>query len=203
METSSQVVDPDVSRAKFEREVAQFRGLAGAYRERGWFLAEADFPIAIVVMAARNLRPSAVVTGVRFDYTDYDLRPPSVRLVDPYTAEPFASKDAPTNLQRAVRTTQLAFPGLPEGIAVPQLIENQPLLQAYGPEEIPFICLPGIREYHDHPGHSGDAWELHRTAGAGRLVRLLEVIDRYGTSPISQYNLEVRIQGYGQAEVPQ
>ena len=65
------------------------------------------------------------------------------------------------------------------------------VLQAYGPEEIPFLCLAGVREYHEHPAHSGDIWELHRASGAGRLVRLLEIIHRYGIEPITGMSVQL------------
>ena len=67
----------------------------------------------------------------------------------------------------------------------------QPYMQAHHPDEIPFLCLAGVREYHDHPAHSGDVWELHRRGGAGRLVRLLEIVDRYGLSPIAGLNVQL------------
>jgi hypothetical protein len=78
-------------------------------------------------------------------------------------------------------------------------------MQAAKPEDIPFLCIAGVREYHEHPAHSGDAWELHRQAGAGRLVRLLEVIDTYGVRPISAYNIELvpRVSGFVQNQVPE
>jgi hypothetical protein len=68
----------------------------------------------------------------------------------------------------------------------------------------PFLCLAGVREYHDHPAHSGDRWDLHRAAGAGKLVRLLEVIDTYGIRPLNGYhvNLVPQIAGLTQAQVP-
>lgn len=203
MEPLSQAVDPRVSRRKFDREVSEFRSLARAYRERGWFLADAEFPVAVVAMAARNVKPTALVTGVRFDYTDYDLRPPSVRLVDPLTAEPFLMKDAPSTLKRRVAMAPLAIEGLPEGMPFPTFAQDQPLLQAYGPDDTPFVCVAGVREYHDHPGHSGDAWELHRASGAGRMVRILELIDKYGPSQITGFQVEVRIAGYTQADIPE
>ena len=203
MEAHRQVTDPRVSRTKFAREIREFRRLAGSYRERGWFLAEATFPVVVAVLAAHQVKPSAVVLGVRFDYTDYDFRPPSVQIVDPFTAIPYVTRDLPTNLLRAVPGAPVQVAGLPEGFPAPRV--TQPLLQSYGPDELPFLCIPGVREYHDHPSHSGDAWELHRRSGAGRLVRLLEVIDRYGTAPITGYNvqLQVKIGGFQQAEVPE
>jgi Predicted metal binding domain len=203
VEAHRQVTDPRVSRAKFEREIREFRRLAGIYRERGWFLAEATFPVVVAVLAAHQVKPSSLVLGVRFDYADYDFRPPSVQIVDPFTAVPYATRDLPTNLPRAVPGAPVQIAGVPEGFPVTRVA--QPLLQSYGPEEVPFLCIPGVREYHDHPGHSGDAWELHRRSGAGRLVRLLEVIDRYGTAPITGYNvqLQVKITGFQAAEAPE
>lgn len=67
-------------------------------------------------------------------------------------------------------------------------------MQAHESDAIPFLCVAGVREYHDHPAHSGDPWELHRTTGAGSLVRLLDLIHTYGPGAVS---------GWGVALVPQ
>lgn len=206
MRDGLQTVDPEVSRAKFEREVSAFRTLDSEYRQRGWLLLEAEFPRVLVAMAARQLKPPAVVCAVLLDYTDYDARPPSVRLVDPFTRAPYRADELPTILKRAVEQQA----SLPPGIALPpgmqgRLVAEQPLMQWHEPDEVPFLCLPGVREYHDHPGHSGDPWELHRHTGAGRLVRILEVVDTYGLRPISGYNVTLvpQITGFTQGEVPE
>lgn len=193
-----QVAHPAASKAKFDRELVEYHELAADYRSRGWLLLRAEFPEILVALAAPQLVPSPIVTGVLLDYTDYDARPPSVRLVNPFTAEPYLARDLPTPLLR--RSSQSPPVGLqPGGVA---MVEQ--LMQAYGPESIPFLCLPGTREYHDHPGHSGDPWELHRSAGAGRLVRILDVIDTYGVRPITGFNVALapQIQGLAQGEPP-
>ena len=64
-------------------------------------------------------------------------------------------------------------------------------MQSHLPEDLPFLCIPGVKEYHDHPGHSGDPWELHRPAGEGRLVRLLEVISKYGLEPVQGFHVNL------------
>lgn len=201
----AQFVDPQVSRTKFEREIAEYRKLEGDYRRRGWLLVKSDFPSVLVVLAAPQLTPPAIITGVAFDYTNYDMQPPSVRLVDPFTAEPYKAKDLPTHLKRSVEAAGPPIPGLqlPLG-AQARFVAQQPLMQWYSLDDTPFLCLAGVREYHDHPGHSGDAWELHRRSGAGRLVRLLETIAKYGVQPISDYqiSLQPRIAGFIQREVP-
>ena len=48
----AQVVDPGVSQAKFDREVAAYRDLEATYRKRGWLLFEAKFPEVFVAFAA-------------------------------------------------------------------------------------------------------------------------------------------------------
>jgi len=183
-----QHVEPAVSRAKFEKEIADFRALGQAYRRNGWFLLEASFPQALVAMAAPQLSPPALVCGVLVDYTNYDAEPPSVRLVNPFTAEPYLADELPTNLPRALEGQAVELPGMPGAL---QFQQAQSLMQAYGPKEIPFLCIAGVREYHLHPAHSGDTWELHRAAGAGRLVRLLEVIHTYGIAPIKSYGVNL------------
>ncbi len=203
---AAQSTDIAVSRMKFNREVDEFRGLASDYRRRGWFLAEAEFPRALLVATAPQLKPPALVTGVLLDYTDYDLQPPSVRLVDPHTAEPYRTKDLPVSLLRSQEVDPVLPPGfqLPAGAQLTRMMQQQPLMQSYGPEELPFLCVAGVREYHEHPGHSGDAWELHRAAGAGRLARILEIIDTYGIRPLGGYNINLvpQINGFNLAEVP-
>lgn len=205
MTSEDQFVDPVVSRSKFEREVAEYRGLEADYRQRGWMLLRAEYPEILIALAAPQLTPPAVITGVRFDYSNYDVRPPSVRLVNPFTSEPYKTKELPTVLKRSVETGAPPIPGLmlPPG-AQARFVAQQPLMQSYGPEDMPFLCIGGVREYHDHPGHSGDAWELHRKSGAGRLVRLLEVITKYGVQPISDYQVTLvpQVVGFVQKDVP-
>ena len=80
----------------------------------------------------------------------------------------------------------------------------QPLMQFHSPEELPFLCIPGVKEYHDHPGHSGDPWEIHRPSGEGRLVQLLEVISKYGLEPVSGLNIEMTPKiSFALSEIPQ
>lgn len=183
-----QYVEPVVSRRKFDREIADYRRLERDYQRRGWFLAEASYPTVVVVLTAPHVSPSPVVTGALFDYTNYDARPPSVRLVNPFTREPYRADQLPTPLNRGVRH---AMPGAPDGM---QMLTRQPLMQWYTPTEIPFLCLAGVREYHDHPGHSGDSWELHRPTGAGALVRLLDVIHTYGVAPLAGWHVNLNPQ---------
>ena len=72
-----------------------------------------------------------------------------------------------------------------------QVMMAQDLMQAHSTEDLPFLCIPGVKEYHDHPGHSGDPWEIHRPTGEGRLVRLLEVISKYGLEPVKGFNVNL------------
>lgn len=198
---SAQFVDPSVSRVKFERELEEYRILEDEYRRKGWLLLAADYPRVLIALAARQLKPPAIVTGVAFDYTNYDAQPPSVRLVNPFTGEPYKGNQLPTSLNRQVQLPGAMMPGMPEGVA---MVAHQPLMQAHSPEDVPFLCIAGVREYHEHPAHTGDAWELHRASGAGRLVRLLDIIYRYGVQPVTAYQVTLtpQITGFAVSEVP-
>jgi hypothetical protein len=183
-----QFVDPSVSAEKFDREIDDFLSIRSQYEQRGWFLVEASFPKVFLIATAANLHPPAVVFGVSFDFANYDARPPSVRIVDPFTRRPLVGKELPTTLNRAVPADAVEIPGLPGQL---QMVAAQPLMQFHDPEDIPFLCLAGVKEYHDHPGHSGDAWELHRSSGAGRLGRLVDVIHTYGVQPIRGFGVNL------------
>jgi Predicted metal binding domain len=204
---AAQFVDPEVSRTKFEREIADYRSSEEDYRARGWLLLDATFPIVRVALCAARINPPAVITGVELDYTNYDERPPSVRLINPFTGNPYAWESLPTMLKRRVVGPPVDLPGIPRGAdgQLPRMLTEQTLMQPDPPKGTPFLCVAGVREYHDHPAHSGDSWDLHRSSGAGRLVRILEVIDTYGVRPISGYNVTLtpQVSGFVQSELPE
>ena len=184
-----QHVDPEVSNAKVQRELAEYLSLEADYRMRGWFLIEAKGPLVTVVLASNKTNPPTIVTAVRFDYTNYDAEPPSVRFVDPFSGRPFLNRDLPIRLLRTVPGPEVDMPG-PGGIKA-QLNTTQDLMQAHSPDDLPFLCIAGVKEYHEHPGHSGDSWELHRPNGEGRLVRLLEVISKYSLDTVKGFNVNL------------
>lgn len=191
-----QVVDPAVTRAKYEAEVAEYRRIEDGQRRRGWWLLDATFPRVFVVFATPQLRPPAVLCGVEVVFTNYDFEPPSVRLVDPFTREPYRRKNLPTALFRR-QMVEVSLGGAVQRVARP--VE---LMQAHGPDEIPFLCIPGVREYHLHPAHTGDSWSLHRGLGAGKLYHILNTIYQYGVQPISNYGIGLHVVGFEQGEPP-
>ena len=206
-----QFVDPAVSRRKFDREIAEFRSQADGYGRRGWFLADAEFPHALVILATAKTQLISILCGVWFDYSNYDAAPPSVRLVHPLTREPYKWSQLPTRLPRmpaspnAGKAVAQPLPpdvaqALPPGVAqalaqgvaqAPLVVATQPLMQALGDDDIPFLCIAGVREYHEHPAHNGDHWESYRTSGAGRLIRLVGVISKYGLETIDGFEVQM------------
>ena len=188
----AQVVDPGVSRAKFDREVGAYRELEATYRKRGWLLLEAKFPEVFVAFAATKLRPAPIVAAVVVDFTDYDLRPLSVRFVDPFTREKLLAANVQFQMFR-----RPPMPGVaPEAIAALMqqgAIQLSSLVQSNRPDDYPFVCLPGVREYHDNPAHTGDSWLLHRNSGEGSLAFILEKIWAYGVEPLSMYQVQLQM----------
>ncbi|MCB4803720.1 hypothetical protein QO001_003912 [Methylobacterium brachiatum] len=189
-----QTVDPEVSRAKFAREVADYRALEDVYRKRGQILLDATFPEVCVMFAAPKLRPSPVLACVIVNFTDYDVQPLSVRFIDPFTREPVKAKDLPLPMLRRPPVP----PGMPMEMYLQLLQQGQMpvnlLLQNNGPEEPPFLCLPRVREYHDNPAHTGDSWFLHRHSGEGSLAFILDTIWSHGINPVEHYQFVVQAQ---------
>lgn len=183
----SQLVDPAVSRAKFERELRNLRRRDTSYARRGWLLLSAEFPHIEIAFLAMNTQPSVIVAAVRFDFTDYDLHPLSVRFIDHRTGGVLA---------REGLTFRMSI--LPDGmpfemgmmLAAQGKIDQLPdMIQGY-PGQPAFLCLPGVREYHEHVSHSGDPWELHRASGEGSLLQIAEKIWQFGANPMKQISMQ-------------
>jgi hypothetical protein len=191
------LVDPAVSEAKFNREVADFRKLEDVYRARGWWMLKAEFPEISVVFASPKLTPPAVVFGIDLNFLNYDLWPPSVRLVNPFTRIPYTMNQVPSKLNRMVMVQPTPSQA--------GHMTFQDLMQSHGPDQIPFLCLPGVREYHEHPGHTGDSWLLHRGKGEGTLNYILTQVSTYGVEPINSLNmaLNISVVGFNQGIPPQ
>lgn len=172
---TEQVVDPAVTRAKFDRELADFRARQGMFRARGWWLLSAEFPVIEIAFATPNCPLPFVALAARIDFTNYDLWPPSVTLIEPFSGRPLATIDQ-VNAPMARAT--------PTGILR--------LVQAHVGKP-PFICLPGVREYHQHPAHDGDDWLLHRGRGAGGLFFLVDKLSHYGSETINGYEIGINV----------
>ncbi len=161
-DTSPEVVASTVVRAKVERELEHWRSNEASYRRRGWLLlAHAGTTVDVGFAASVPLVTGPldlIACAVRFDFSDFDLSPPSVRFIDPLSG---ADRMPPT---RALLET-------PDGPR--DLIVND-----HPKHHRPFLCVPGTREYHEHPQHSGDMWLLHRSSGAGRLAPLCDLLWR-------------------------
>lgn len=176
-------VDPEVVRLKVERELTEYLGLADYYRARGIWLLEYQFPKILFAIIAKNHKPYPLALfGILMDFENYDVDPPSVRFVDPMTKQ---------YLQRSAVNAPF-FRLRPDG-------QVDQLIQGWSPDdESPFLCLQGVREYHENPGHSGDSWLLHRALGAGRMAHILDVIARYGSDPITASQFQMQIVPTGQ-----
>lgn len=222
-----QVVDPSVSRVKFAREIEAFRRHEREYRQQGWFLLRAEFPHAVFVLTAPQLRPAPVLFASAIDFTNYDVDPPSVLLTNPWSEEPLRARELLSPLLRLVEprpqagvaeerddapaagagdddSTPAAAGG--EGAVNEQPPDKAspnarrapaPLMQWWTDDSIPFLCMRGVREYHRHPAHTGDAWLLHRGRGEGRLIAILSAIHDHGVTPIRDYVFDFGLESKG------
>ena len=103
--------------------------------------------------------------GVRVDLQGYDQRAPSITFRDPWTWQlaPYAA---------------LPIGQLVDDPAKPQIV----LLDGHPTAKRPFLCLRGVREYHEHPQHDGDDWAMYRSAI--NVLVLLERIARIALASV-------------------
>lgn len=182
---AEQVVDIEVSRAKFADEVAQWRDRGRAHGQRGILLVDAEFPTAFAVFALPGMRPTHLLFGVELDFTNYDLWPPSVRFVDPLTREPWPpGVVTPTNILLNGKPAPLFLRFVADENQPGTFSVQQPVLSQanQGPA---FLCMRGVREYHEHPAHSGDAWLQYRGTGIGSLFYLLDKLHEFSIGHIA------------------
>ena len=179
----SQYVDIDVTRRKFDFELGQFIRLKESNRKRGVIILDASFRNIYLAFSAINLNPSPIIFAVKINFENYDLEPLSVQFVNPFTFELINNRNQLlTHFNRKVCLED-------GGISMQSL-----LVQNNG--KPPFICIPGIREYHNHPAHTGDSWLLHRRDGEGTLGFIVDKLYEYGISGIACYQVPgINIQG--------
>jgi hypothetical protein len=128
------VVPRNPLRVSIPSNVPRFAGSGLAGVANVAFVAQAETP----VLSARAFK-------IRIDLSDFDIRAPSLVFIDPWTDQliPYAS------LFRAMNFDAARGPHL-------VLLDDHPSTHR------PFLCVRGLREYHEHPQHTGDDWMLYR-----------------------------------------
>lgn len=154
------LVPASVTNRKFERQLKAWHTNSDALARRGCLLlSEGDLTVDVGIMqhvpiAGRTIPVMTVC--VRVDYWNFDLWAPSVTFIDPITRAP-----APPPVRAIDRASITEEP-------------RDALIDQHPQTGLPFICLPGVREYHNHPQHTGDSWLLHRHRHEGDLIVICE-----------------------------
>lgn len=177
-------IDARVCKLKFELEIGRLDAQAETLKKRGVVIHKIQFPFVEAIFIPRSvlklhlqvepppgmplpqlpqgmvLPPDAKMQfmtiveapnlaarafGVRVSLDDFDQRAPSVVFCDPFTWE-----ELPYN--KLHRGNHLGD----NNTAFNVILDGHPLTKK------PFLCMRGIREYHEHPQHTGDDWMLYR-----------------------------------------
>lgn len=143
-------MDKAVSLRKFEAEIRSLQIEAAAFVcAKSWRIASAIYPVLAVVLRHRRCGREI---EFRFACNDWDELPPSLSLHDPDDGREFSWSDWP----KGGWTVHASHPSTGK----------------------PFLCLPGIREYHTHPSHLCDKWEGYRLRRTHRLRDIVNRVDQ-------------------------
>ena len=178
-------IDPAVSQRKFDAEVGEWRKRAAEHGRRGIMLVDAVFPKAFAVFALPRVRPAHLLFGVELDFTNYDVWPPSLRFADPLSRELWPNgMYTPINLIAGGAVTPLFMRFRPDPANPSNLTMEVPVMCQAGTGPA-FLCMRGVREYHEHPAHSGDSWLQYRGSGVGSLFYLLDKLHEFGIAHVA------------------
>ena len=154
MQRAVTIVDPVLSRFRFEQGAAGILRSPGHYEDIGIRVAECDFP-HLTVALRRRAEGRELLLRVRAD--NYDHLPPRGWWVDGG-----------------------GLPLRPDRVPVGGGFQGPP--NPYG-EKRGWLCFPGWREYHDHPSHQGIPWHAVRAGAghslAGTIVQLLHDLNGF------------------------
>lgn len=148
-------MDPAVSAKKFDRELDVLRCEVECFATAaGWEYVTAIFPdLSVIFTHPRSKRR----VGFRFLFDGWDEQPPSLSLFDPDSKAELPWNEWPQG-------------GWAAGNPHPTTGK-------------PFLCLPGIREYHTHPSHVTDYWHNYKAKGSYTLGFILHrVWQRFGAT---------------------
>ena len=140
-------MDKAVSRIKFEDEIRSLTTEAAAYAAaKDWRLVSSIHPTLAIILRHHGFSREI---EFRFGCDDWDELPPSLTLHDPADGR------------------ELQWPEWPK--------DGWVVHQSHPSTGKPFLCLPGIREYHTHSSHVSDKWDGYRLQGS---YRLRDIVDR-------------------------
>ena len=139
-------MDPAVSEKKFNRELDALHGDgSGFVAAGGWEFVTTNYPVLSLVFTHPRSKRGV---GFRFLFDGWDEQPPSLGLFDVETK------------------AELAWDKWPQGgwsVGNPHPTTGKP-----------FLCLPGIREYHMHSSHLTDHWHNYKAKGSYTLGFILD-----------------------------
>lgn len=177
-------IDTRVSKLKFEQEIGRLDAQSETLKKRGVVIHKIQFPVVEAIFIPRKnlklhfpvelpqgvtipplppgmtLPPDSVMQfmattdipnlaarafGVRISLADFDQLAPSVVFCDPFTWEEIP-------YEKLHRGNHMGDNGTAFNVILPE----HPFTKK------PFLCMRGIREYHEHPQHTGDDWMLYR-----------------------------------------
>lgn len=163
------VVDPAVSATKLQRELDDWAAAESMYRQRGILVRQVDAVIVEATFIRRGqLFPAPYVAAcIEFDYTNYDLEPPSLTFIDPFTGGPGAPYLPIVHVDQETKSAQALVPG------------------PHPATGLPFLCIQGTWEYHSHMEHTNEPWlgELRRNRAGSLAVlasRVASALDDIG-----------------------
>jgi hypothetical protein len=165
------LIDPKISRIKFEKEIESLMLIKHILRKKGWIIECVEFPIVRVTFLTAKVQPPIAQVTVELNYANYNILPPSVKFLNPVTFDPI----------------------IITGLQIVDGNSNNIVLQPHPKTKLAFFCMAGVQEYHSHPQHDGDSWDIYRYSEKDSLFYILDKIWLYCISIINSFLIQLQI----------
>lgn len=168
----NQYVDPEITKNKFLSEVSCFQDNEITLRKMGIICSSINLENFTfeLIFSVPKLNPCPIGFASIIDYSNWDIEPPSIKLINPFTF-------------KVLNLSEIVMPFLQWN---KECNSPQPILVK---NNEPFFCIPGVREYHNHWAHTGDSWFLHRNKGEGKICTIISQLYRHSTYLVNSYLL--------------
>jgi hypothetical protein len=145
---------PEICKSLYDSEVQKVLKNPELIVNRGWLILRYEYPTLVFTMRHRK---SCRVRVFSLNFEGWNDRPPSLTLLTCDADEELPHSQWPKNPPGRTYWHPGGWTS-PSGIFLPSK---------------PFMCMIGIREYHEHQQHVADAWENYKNQSSYELPQLL------------------------------
>lgn len=172
------LVDQEVAKKYFEKEVDFFLRFSHEVKSRGWKVHKVDFPFFEISLYTTKTNVKFKYFTLKFDLTNYNAIPISIEVVYP---------------KSYVNVNGIVIGDKDRRARVVKFRDGKNVLLVNYKTKRPFICMKGTFEYHTHRQHEKTYWDVFKYSKQGKLFYIVNSIWEGSTNRIVDFKGKVAL----------